>query len=37
MDSHKAVRESRPMVSYRIKSVAIGSVCYCSKFGSLRV
>ena len=37
MDSHKAVRESRPMVSHRIRSVAIGSDCYHSEVGSSRV
>ena len=34
MDSHKAVRESRPGVLHRIRSVVFGSDCYHSEVGS---
>ena len=33
-DSHKAVRESRPGASHRIRSVVVGSDCYRSEVGS---
>ena len=34
MDSHKAVRESRPGALHRIRSVVVGSDCYRSEVGS---
>ena len=34
MDRHKAVRESRPGMILRIRSVVIGSDQYCSEVGS---
>ena len=34
MDSHEAVRESRPGAILRIRSVAISSDQYCSEVGS---
>ena len=34
MDSHKAVRESRPVALHRIRSVVIGNDCYRSEVGS---
>ena len=34
MDSHKAVRESRPVALPSVRSVVIGSDCYHSEVGS---